>query len=115
MFCSTLQVMTMLLLASLLVILLASSGGTPYYITSSDDIIAGNICFFEGQSVQPCSTLETLAAKGISGSVFNGFGANVTVFFLPGMHIIRNDTDLGLSSIQTATLTPLKENEVLIE
>ena len=107
----------MLLQISIFMILLASSGGTPYYITPSDDIIAGNnTCFFEGQSLQPCSTLETLAAEGTLG-FFNDFGENVTVFFFPGRHVTRNDTDLIFASFKSVILTPLDENgsEILIE
>ena len=108
--------LTMLLQVGLFVILLASSGGTPYYITPSDDIIAGNnSCFFEGQSLQPCSTLETVAVEGTF--YFNDFGENLTIFFLPGRHIIRNNTDLILKTHQAVILTPFEENgtAILIE
>ena len=95
--------------------LLASSGGTPYYITPSDDIIAdNNTCFFEGKPLQPCSTLETVTAEGTF--YFNDFGENLTILFLPGRHIIRNNTDLILNTHQVI-LTPFKENgtAILIE
>ena len=106
----------MLLQVSIFIILLVSSGGTtPYYIAPSEDFTAGDndTCFFEGRPLQPCSSLETLAAEG----VFNDFGENVTVHFLPGRHVVRNDTDLIFASFRIVTLAPFNENlsEVLIE
>ena len=73
--------------ASFFLILLASSGGIPYYITPSDDIIAGNnTC---RQSLQPCSTLETLAVNYKS---ITDFWENLTLLFLPGNYVVQNMT-----------------------
>ena len=47
---------------------------------------------------------------------FNDFGENLTILFLPGRHIIRNNADLILNTHQVI-LTPFKENgtAILIE
>ena len=97
----------MLLQVSLFVILLVSSGGTPYYITSSDDIFAGNNI---SQLLEPCSTLETLAAnyKSITS---DDFGENLTLLFLSGNYVVQNMTHLNFTSFQTISLSPLNESE----
>ena len=104
---------TMLLQVSLFVILLAFSGGTPYYITPSDNVIAGNnTCFFEGRPLQPCSTLETLAAnyKLISS---DDFGENITLLFLPGNYVVQNMTHLDFTSFQVISLSPNETDSVI--
>ena len=99
----------MLLQVSLFVILLASSGSTPYYITPSDDIIAGNNT---GQLLQPCSTLETLAAhyKSITS---DDFGENLTLLFLPGNYVVQNMTHLNFTSFQVISLSPNETDSVV--
>ena len=94
-------------------ILLASSGGTPYYITPSDDIIASNnTCFFEGRPLQPCSTLETLAAnyKSITS---DDFGENLTLLFLPGNYVVQNMTYLNFTSFQVISLSPNETDSIV--
>ena len=95
----------MLLQVSLFIILLASSGGTPYYITSSNG--NNDTCFYEGRPLQPCSTLETLAATTSSYD----FSDNFTLFFLPGSYVVQNTTHLNFQSMQRVTLRPLNENK----
>ena len=95
----------MLLQVSLFIILLASSGGTPYYITSSNG--NNDTCFYEGRPLQPCSTLETLAATISSYD----FSDNFTLFLLPGSYVVQNTTHLNFQSMQRVTLRPLNENE----
>ena len=105
------RVLAMLLQVSLFVILLASSGATPYYITSSDDIIAGNnTCSIERQSLQPCSTLETLAAnyKSITS------GEILALLFLPGNYVVQNMTHLKFTSFQMISLSPLNESGSIV-
>ena len=104
----------MLLQVSFFVILLASSGGTPYYITPSDDIIAGNnTCFLEGRPLQPCSTLETLAAK-YKSITSNDFGEILTLLFLPGNYVIQNMTRLNFTLFQVISLSPLNESGSIV-
>ena len=100
---------TMLLQVSLFVILLASSGGTPYYITPSDNIFTGNNT---GQLLQPCSTLETLAAhyKSITS---DDFGENLTLLFLPGNYVVQNMTHLNFTSFQAISLHPNETDSVI--
>ena len=102
--------MLRVLQVSIFVILLASSGGIPYYIRPSYDTIVGNnTCFFEGRSLQPCSSLETLAGNNTSISS-QDFGENLMLSFLPGRHVIKNNQHLNLSSFKVIDLRPLKEN-----
>ena len=96
--------MTMLLQVSLFVSLLASSGGTPYYIAPSGDIIASNnTCSFEGRTLQPCSTLETLAAN-YNPITSDDFGDDLTLLFFPGNYVVQNVTDLTFTSFQKISL-----------
>ena len=105
---------TMLLQVIFFVILLASSGGTPYYITSSDGIIAGNnTCFFEGRPLQPCSTLETLAENYTSISYHN-FSENLTLSFLPGNYIVRNNTHLNFKTFKKIVFSSFNGSAIKI-
>ena len=102
----------MLLQVSIVVILLASSGGTPYYIAPSDNIADNNTCFFEGRPLQPCSTLENLAATMRTIS-YRNIDENLTLSFLPGRYyVVKNNTYIFLSSSlsQHIILSPLIEN-----
>ena len=102
----------MLLQVSLLVILLASSGGTPYYITPSYDTIAGNdTCFFEGRPLDPCTTLETLVVN--SRTAIRNPDGNLTLLFLPGSYVIRNDTYLKFRSLNEIILSPYKNESAI--
>ena len=98
--------MTMLLQVSLFVILLASSRGTPYYIIPSDDY------FFEGRPLQPCSTLETLAAN-CNSITSDDFRENLTLLFLPGNYAVQNMTHLNFTSYQTISLHPNETDSVV--
>ena len=99
--------MLCVLQVSIFVILLASSVGIPYYIRPSDG--GNNTCFFEGRSLQPCSSLETLAGNNTSISS-QDFGENLMLSFLPGRHVIKNNQHLNLSSFRALNFRPLKEN-----
>ena len=104
------KLMTMLLQVSLFMILLASSGGVPCYITPSNDTIAGNnTCFFERRPLDPCSTLETLAAncKSITSDDFGVF------LFLPGNYVVQNMTHLNFTSSQVISLSPYESGSVV--
>ena len=102
---------TMLLQVGLLVILLASSGGA-YNITLSDNgTCSSEVLEVLEDPLQPCSTLETLAANNSITS--NDSGENLTLLFLPGNYVVQNMIHLNFTSFQEILLSPNENSSVI--